>query len=68
MADHLYGIGEKVFLTDRTWTGAKVGSTYLILATLPDKNGEPQYRVKNEEERFERVVAEYEIIPPTGLS
>lgn len=42
--------------------GGKNLTTCKIMAVLPPRNGDVQYRIKNENEAFERMVAEYQLI------
>jgi hypothetical protein len=37
------------------------GNVYLITASLPSSGGSPQYRIRNDDEKFERVAAEAEL-------
>ncbi len=64
---HLYKVGQAVRLKSGFWP---TGDTYLITATLPPRGDSPQYRIRNEEERFERVTTQDNIEdiapPPVG--
>jgi len=66
MSDHLYEIGQNVSLASGAGILLKPFATYKIVAALPARDEELQYRVKSEQEPFERVVGEFQIIalPP----
>ena len=44
--------------------GGKIITACKIMAVLPPRDGEVQYRVKTEGEAFERMVAEYQLVNP----
>lgn len=54
---HLFTLGESVRLKGRIG-GAPATNSYRITGTLPPVNGSPQYRIRNEEERHERVATQ----------
>ncbi|MFI4996168.1 MAG: hypothetical protein ACHQAQ_10345 [Hyphomicrobiales bacterium] len=58
---HLYKISQNVLLAEHAGINLKLAATYKIVATLPERESELQYRVKGDHERFERVVGEYQI-------
>ncbi|MFI5011093.1 MAG: hypothetical protein ACHQAY_01975 [Hyphomicrobiales bacterium] len=66
MNDHLYKIGQDISLASGAGILLKPFAIYKIVARLPARDQELQYRVKSEQEPFERVVDEYQItaIPP----
>ena len=61
MATHLYKVNQNVALTDGAGIKLDPTAVYTIVAMLPERGSELQYRVKGEHERFERVVAEFQI-------
>jgi hypothetical protein len=53
---HRFVIGQKVRMKGgSSYTSANSGDIYQITAMLPAAGGSPQYRIRNEEERHERV-------------
>lgn len=58
MALHRFSIGQSVRLKRGFGLSPKTAETYLITGTLPAKDNSPQYRIRNEEERHERVTTE----------
>jgi hypothetical protein len=54
-ARHFFALGDAVQLKD-TLSGA--GKTYLITAKLPPSGDSLQYRIRNDDERFERVTTQ----------
>lgn len=53
---HLYSIGQVVRL--KGGMPAKATDVYQITGTLPRRGNSPQYRIRNDAERHERVAAE----------
>jgi len=51
-ATHDYAVGEAVRLKRAPW---KSGDIYHITVTLPPIGDMPQYRIRSDDERFERV-------------
>lgn len=58
MAVHRYAIGQSVRLKSMAGMSPRTAVTFKITATLPPKEGSPQYRLRNDEERHERVSME----------
>lgn len=55
-ATHRFAIGQKVRMKGGSaYTNANSGDVFQITAKLPPAGGSPQYRIRNEEERHERV-------------
>lgn len=54
---HLFALGESVRLKGRIG-GAPASNNYRITGKLPPVDGSPQYRIRNEEERHERVATQ----------
>ena len=51
-ATHLFTLGQAVQLKDGLWGSGKI---YLITAKLPPNGDSLQYRIRNDDEQFERV-------------
>ena len=47
----------------RIWHAAKSADIYHITATLPPRGNSPQYRIRNDEERHERVTTQDDLEP-----
>lgn len=58
---HSFAIGQTVRL--KSWSGMSgdSGSTFQITATLPPSGDSPQYRIRNDDERHERVTTQENI-------
>jgi hypothetical protein len=57
-ATHLFAIGQTVRLNGGF---LRTGASYQITARLPPIGDSPQYRIRNEEEKFERVARQSEL-------
>ena len=57
-AKHLFSIGQSVRLKGGFETSPKLGDVYRITATLPPRDNLFQYRVRNDDERHERVTTQ----------
>jgi hypothetical protein len=55
---HLYAVGQAVRLRGRLGSFTEGGEIYHITGTLPPKGGSPQYRIRNDGERHERVTTQ----------
>jgi hypothetical protein len=55
---HRYRAGDRVRLNAHPSTLQRAEGAYQVLATLPFEGNRLQYRVRNEEERYERIVSE----------
>ncbi len=56
---HLFEVGQAVRLTGGYWMSvAETAGIYHITATLPPRGNSPQYRIRNEDERHERVTTQ----------
>lgn len=62
-ASHLFAIGQTVRLKTRFATALPPSSLFHITATLPPKVNSPQYRIRNDEERHERVATQDDLEP-----
>ncbi|ADZ72640.1 hypothetical protein [Polymorphum gilvum] len=58
MSTHRYAIGQSVRLNTGTGGPSRSGDTYRITATLPTRDNYPQYRIRNDDERHDRVASE----------
>ena len=58
LGTHAFAIGQPVRLRDGIGRLMPPGALYRITGTLPSNGGLPQYRIRNHDERHERVVAE----------
>lgn len=57
-ASHLFHVGQAVRMNSRFGTSPATPDLYHVTATLPPRNNSPQYRIRSNEERHERVVTE----------
>ena len=62
-ATHLYAVGQIVRLKGRLGSFPTAAEIYHITAMLPPSGGSLQYRVRNDEERYERVTTQDNIEP-----
>ncbi|MEJ8473489.1 hypothetical protein [Roseibium algae] len=58
MPAHLFEVGQTVIMTGRTGASSTPPETYQIVATMPETNDLLQYRIRSENERYERVAVE----------
>ena len=58
MPDHRFTIGQSVRLKSGFGTAIKTAETYRITAILPARDNSPQDRVRNDDERHERMTTE----------
>lgn len=56
--EHRYAIGQKVRMSGFFGPTALNKDVYKITGRLPPFNGDPQYRIRSENEAFERVSTE----------
>jgi hypothetical protein len=61
MANHLYSVGEEVTLAEGLAKLLKATGFFTIKAKLPPLGDTLQYRIKCDDEPFERVVLEHQI-------
>lgn len=70
VATHLYAVGQTVRLRSGFATLPKAAEIFQITATLPPRDDSPQYRIRNDDERHERVTTQdsLELVsaPPAG--
>jgi hypothetical protein len=58
MPAHRFAIGQSVRLRGRFGLPLDTAEIYRITGTLPARDNSPQYRMRNDEERHERVATE----------
>lgn len=57
MRPHRFQIGQEVVLKVGRYSNAPVGR-YRVIAVVPERDNSPQYRIRNDAERHERMVSE----------
>ncbi len=62
-ASHLFAIGQTVRLKTAFAAALPPSSIFHITATLPPKVNSPQYRIRNDTERHERVATQDDLEP-----
>lgn len=60
---HLFAIGQAVRLKGNFGTFPKTEDVYHVTGTLPPQGGSPQYRIRNDGERHERVTTQDHLEP-----
>lgn len=55
---HRFVIGQVVRIRSRVGMAVKDAETFHVKATLPAKDGSPQYRIRSDRETHERVTTE----------
>ena len=62
---HIFEVGQTVRIKGGFGTPALSAESYNITGTLPPRSDSPQYRIRNEDERHERVVTQdsLELVP-----
>lgn len=60
---HLFTVGQTVRLKGGFGRQAQTGDIYHVTATLPPNGGSPQYRIRNDAERHERVATQNTLEP-----
>ena len=60
MPTHRFRIGQVVFLTPSRERNIP-GGAYIITKKLPERDVEPEYRIKSVNEPYERVVSESQV-------
>lgn len=58
MPDHRFAIGQSVRMKGRIGLSPKTAETFRITGKLPAKDNSPQYRMRSDDERHERVITE----------
>jgi hypothetical protein len=71
MPAHRFAIGQSVRLRGRFGMPLDTAELFRITATLPPRDNSPQYRMRNDEERYERVTTEDNLeeiqLPPAAV-
>ena len=62
-ATHLFAVGQAVRLRGTFGTFPKTADIYRITGTLPPRENSPQYRIRNDDERHERVTTQDSLEP-----
>ncbi|MFU0507481.1 hypothetical protein [Pseudaminobacter sp. NGMCC 1.201702] len=62
-ATHLFAVGQAVRLRGNFGTFPKTAEIYRITGTLPPRAHSPQYRIRNDDERHERVATQDSLEP-----
>jgi len=57
-ASHLFRIGQLVRMKSRFGAPPRTAEIYRVTGTMPARDNSPQYRIRNDEERHERVASE----------
>jgi hypothetical protein len=60
---HLFAVGQAVRLRDIHGKFPSNAEIYRITGTLPAKEKSPQYRIRNDDERYERVTTQDNLEP-----
>ena len=55
---HRFAIGQSVTLKGTIGMSLQTGHMFRVTGRMPPRDNSPQYRIRNEEERHERVAAE----------
>ncbi len=55
---HRFSVGQKVRMKSTVGLSLRDETIFRILATLPVRDGSPQYRIRSEGETYERVTTE----------
>jgi hypothetical protein len=63
---HIFIMGNVVRLSERYPPRKAAPGPYKVVAQLPERDGQPQYRIKSSCEPFYRTVAENELEPDVG--
>jgi len=66
-ATHIFKIGQAVRLTGLIGRSSQVEGVFRITGTLPPIGDSLQYRIRNENERHERVTTQENLEPATTL-
>ena len=68
MVAHLYLVGQTVTLNKGAGFVSKTGDTFIVRAQLPPLGHVLQYRIKSDDEPYERVVAETQLTLASSAS
>jgi hypothetical protein len=67
-ATHLYAVGQAVRLKGGFMQRSGIADIYHVTATLPPTGEFPQYRIRNDDERHERVATQDNLEPVSAAS
>lgn len=62
-AAHRFSIGQTVRLKSRVGLSLKTAEFYRVTGMLPARDNFPQYRIRNDDERHERIATEDSLEP-----
>lgn len=65
--DHLFKVGDRVLMKP-SFQYAAASGVYRVTATMPASDGQPQYRLQSDEERYERVAPQDSLTLATASS
>lgn len=63
---HRFSVGDEVRVISTSGMWFKHGIDFRVTAALPPQGGKLQYRIKNEQEPYERVVSESQLASPAA--
>lgn len=66
-ATHLFAVGQAVRLRGSFGAFSKTAEIYRVTGTLPPRGESLQYRIRNDDERYERVATQ-DSLEPVSLS
>lgn len=66
MALHKFTVGQTVRLKNGFGLPSRAADLYRITGTMPARDNSPQYRIRNDEERYERVATEESLEEAAG--
>jgi hypothetical protein len=58
MTKHRFAIGQTIHLRSKFGLSPKIADRYRITGLLPEINNSPQYRIRSDDERHDRVATE----------
>lgn len=64
---HLFKVGDRVLMKP-SFQYAAASGVYRVTATMPASDGQPQYRLQSDEERYERVAPQDSLTLATASS
>jgi hypothetical protein len=66
MSFHRFAVGQPVRLTSQLGLVPTAATFYRVTRTLPERDSSPQYRIRSDDERHERVATE-DMLEPVEL-
>jgi hypothetical protein len=64
---HRFAVGQMVCLKRQHGLSRAPSATYRITALLPPRDSSPQYRIRNDQEQYERVATQDTLEPADAL-